>query len=847
MSDAFAKLIAIQAAGRKVQADKARSNAPPVMVGVPAGEVGGSGGGFSTPVGGSRGGDGSMMDEDDGVEDMYDDYGGEIKAEVKFTSGGGDTEDPVALVFPTIDKEDKEDNDKWKWSVCGGLIGGVKGGNRFCIKPLESGGYGHCGIGSHAVKKAELVEGFGYIPSNGDRLNTRSAFLAPTIDTRSLPLAYLESLQALLTPSQWVSFFAVLPTESEMASEGEDHQEIAAAILTKASRAVSFAYTPATKRPRLLDLVSRSVGGGINLGSRFKTEGSADKADLFVEELKATFSEGWIEDEGVDPSSGSFTPSISQWNLLIGKVGSLAQELEAARAALTQLADGSDRHLEGLDDQVTDLRASVGRRPSILNPSVPSMELWMSVTGLSQTLQEVKEAVYHPTPSRFDVATRSIAETAARDAKGASEKTVDLQRSKASLQGDHKPLHSIVDGIVNDLYLPSGMYTHLLNTSVGGTPEHPSVNVQENMERIKAEVLRELRSIQDRAGGSAVDPEDPTISLMNSTLRKIEDSLTTIKASLGGEVVRFDSATFHSASDVEVWLTQNMGADGCVPDCFYDIVSMLEALQDSSKTSDDLLGSQAGSIKAGHKGLSTSRMLNSFSVTIPQVLAKKGNGSEISAASYDKWKSNDGRTGVVEIIRKSMESWKYRTEGVLNGRFSTSRRLKILMLTRKMMNDSVNFWVTLVVWVDDFYNRLINQSERAGPGSEASVADRKEYDATILESKKEAWHLIIKVLTDIFAELNIRRADGQAAQGETSSISQCATVLYSALKAHKFMAELLERGFEKHPVMAPTFNGFLFSERASHGDVKRLDLKIGDLSSLLKGLQGKVDKKNKTP
>jgi hypothetical protein len=61
------------------------------------------------------------------------------------------------------------------------------------------------------------------------------------------------------------------------------------------------------------------------------------------------------------------------------------------------------------------------------------------------------------------------------------------------------------------------------------------------------------------------------------------------------------------------------------------------------------------------------------------------------------------------------------------------------------------------------------------------------------------------------------------------------------------MADLVERGFEKHPVMAPTFNGFLFSERASHGDVKRLDLKIGDLSNLLKGLQGKVDKKNKAP
>ena len=63
------------------------------------------------------------------------------------------------------------------------------------------------------------------------------------------------------------------------------------------------------------------------------------------------------------------------------------------------------------------------------------------------------------------------------------------------------------------------------------------------------------------------------------------------------------------------------------------------------------------------------------------------------------------------------------------------------------------------------------------------------------------------------------------------------------------MAELLERGLEKHPVMAPTFNGlFVVGTCVPHGDVKkRLDLKIGDLSNLLKCLQGKVDKKNKAP
>lgn len=99
------------------------------------------------------------------------------------------------------------------------------------------------------------------------------------------------------------------------------------------------------------------------------------------------------------------------------------------------------------------------------------------------------------------------------------------------------------------------------------------------------------------------------------------------------------------------------------------------------------------------------------------------------------------------------------------------------------------------------------------------------------------------MLPNIFGELNIRRADGQSAQGDNSPLGQCAIVLYSALKAHKFMAELLEREFEKHAVVVSMFNSFLFSERASHGDVKRLELKIGELTGLFKGLQGEGDKK----
>jgi hypothetical protein len=114
-----------------------------------------------------------------------------------------------------------------------------------------------------------------------------------------------------------------------------------------------------------------------------------------------------------------------------------------------------------------------------------------------------------------------------------------------------------------------------------------------------------------------------------------------------------------------------------------------------------------------------------------------------------------------------------------------TRRVKAaLMLARSMMTDSINFWTSLVVWVDSFYNRLVNQAEREGPGGNASLADRKEYDTTLTNLRGEAWKLVVNVLTDNFGELAIRHSNGQASQGMGDEPSmQCAILLYSSLRS----------------------------------------------------------------
>lgn len=108
------------------------------------------------------------------------------------------------------------------------------------------------------------------------------------------------------------------------------------------------------------------------------------------------------------------------------------------------------------------------------------------------------------------------------------------------------------------------------------------------------------------------------------------------------------------------------------------------------------------------------------------------------------------------------------------------------------MMKSMTFWSSLCNWIDEFYGKLTSKTEAQKPGGDASLTERKEYGSTLALVREEAWRLVLNILTDIFQELALRRADGQAASDMSDDPSmQSAIVLYSAHKAHWFMAELI--------------------------------------------------------
>jgi hypothetical protein len=123
---------------------------------------------------------------------------------------------------------------------------------------------------------------------------------------------------------------------------------------------------------------------------------------------------------------------------------------------------------------------------------------------------------------------------------------------------------------------------------------------------------------------------------------------------LGGEVIKIENEAFHSAEDVKSWIVDCVGPAAGTFAFFFDVTSMLESLQDAGRTSDESMDSQALSRKANHRSVSAARMLNSFSVSVPQLMNKKNIQEPFSLIpSYEKWRSNNGRTGMVESIRKT--------------------------------------------------------------------------------------------------------------------------------------------------------------------------------------------------
>jgi hypothetical protein len=342
-------------------------------------------------------------------------------------------------------------------------------------------------------------------------------------------------------------------------------------------------------------------------------------------------------------------------------------------------------------------------------------------------------------------------------------------------------------------------------------------------------------------GGTGSGALAGDVTALRERVVNLEDATSLIKSSLGGDSVMVGGEAHHTAEGLSIWVIKNVSSqNNCPTRMIVDIVSLLEQLQDINKSSDAKLTAKAQARKGGFLSLSLARALTSYSVLIP---ASFSGGSEDDLFSKIKTykKYSDPRIGFVKVILDKITLWYQSYMAELNLNYPVSRNPVLNAVLNNLATQATNFFTQFTNFVTNFYLKLTNEiRSRPLPNNKA---EQKEYEATLLDTETEAWNLILAFIGDVFHELSMQRADGVAAESmEEGSPAQFSTALFASLRAVKYCKELMEKEFKKHPTMAPTFNGFLFAERASKSDFRRAERRIGDIVTEMAGLQSKVDK-----
>jgi hypothetical protein len=358
-----------------------------------------------------------------------------------------------------------------------------------------------------------------------------------------------------------------------------------------------------------------------NLASWFDDEGSADKVELSFENLEVPISKDWTD---VEVKETTFTPSVKQWNSLVTYVSSLKSDLSKALEVIEILADVTDKSLEAVGDQVIHLRGSIGSRPRSLGPNLLALDLWTNVSKMSD---EVADAKIYSGPSSYASMMRSMVETSNKVLKKHAMLIKTLEYVKAEYVGQVKPLEVALEDVVSDLYEPEGTFNKvLMDVFLAGAGNNMPC-LQAKFEALEGQV-KELSGMN--MGGDTLGINGPSFTSLKSDVARLLEDNRTIKASLGGEIVKIDSEAFHSADEVKHWIEDCVGPATGTYAFFFNVTLMLESLQDLGRSSDVALDSQAISRKVNLRSVSAARMLNSFGVSVPQVMNRKNNSKPFS-------------------------------------------------------------------------------------------------------------------------------------------------------------------------------------------------------------------------
>jgi hypothetical protein len=288
----------------------------------------------------------------------------------------------------------------------------------------------------------------------------------------------------------------------------------------------------------------------MNLVGKFENEDdtSGDKSSLNFENLKAPMSEEWRK---VEVNAMAFTPPVVQRHLLAQHVLAQMAKLEKACEVVAVLVEVSESRFEFVDDQVVHLGGSIRLRPRELSINVLGFDLWTNMAKLADDVVDAQEQLVNPIPSRYDVPTRSLMDTAHKVIRKNTLSIVSLEKAKAEYVGQVKPLEvALEDGVVADLYEPEGSYNRVLMDGFSGKAGGDTAGA--HVQAQYKELAKQVKQLSGKGMGSRrVGVNDPLITPLRFDVARLLVDSQMIQGESGRGIVKINNETFHSADEIK--------------------------------------------------------------------------------------------------------------------------------------------------------------------------------------------------------------------------------------------------------------------------------------------------------
>ena len=506
---------------------------------------------------------------------------------------------------------------------------------------------------------------------------------------------------------------------------------------------------------------------------------------------------------------------VANWNKVVDSLEQVQLAVPRLEYSMETMTQESEACIEGIDAKIMMVRAQVGKPPENFE-GVPAPDLWNSAIHFESNLQDLRATLAGMHAGLKDV--RSQIELQKRA-------SVDASLLKQQVE----QAHAFMGKVYNEVLFTQQEMLKMQQTS----HSFGDAALGATLSALEARTSALERS--DVTSGSMMNLVKETVERLG--LMEVETG--NLKSSIGGDVVKIGSRAFHSSGEVEIWLDE-LGGDGDWADVFFDFISMLETCLDVSRTSDEHFAREGAAHKGGYESLMSGRVLSSFSTTVPAVFNKITGGPFSRIQTFKDWDSEDEREGLVPDVNRRLLQWTEQHQKRIDKRLGNHPQAR--ELADRMLFDSTKFWNDLVTFIAQYYRRLTANDEAMSLSEVQNQAERRAVEAAIKQSRQEAWELMLKILDDLLQEMSIRRADGKSVQDKgTNPRERTALVIYASLRAHKFMKELKRRGFEKHACLTPTFNSFLFMNRASVSSVKRVADRVETIAAQAGALQSPLD------